>query len=224
MFHTPPNYGLSAKSDVPDKMAHRDVQGVRIALLAHHTSQMQAYKTYILTLVGSLLGVTALLLQLKSTPSISISPDTMKVVFVALGFITGTIFYSIARFAWYGQIVTATIFAPLGKRLRADSFWPEAKTLMGKVDDYINHYAGTDIDAKAERDARMRVWRWLFYLGVDQVRLFLFSGVIWLAITTVLVSAYQSSWSILGPVLVFVVIALAALTETRHHRRAGSIA
>jgi predicted nucleic acid-binding protein len=102
--------------DTPVALASADqVQKARIALLEHHTSQMQGYKYYILTLV---LGIFAVLDFWSRAQDLAISVfgvnlDSVTVAFIFLGFISGSIFYSVARMVCYGQTVGATTEAPI---------------------------------------------------------------------------------------------------------------
>jgi hypothetical protein len=107
---------MAQAEDTPEALASaKQVQRARIALLEHHTSQMQGYKYYILTLV---LGIFAVLDFWSRTPSLTISVpgvnlDSATVASILLGFIFGAIFYSFAKFVCYGQTVGATTQAPI---------------------------------------------------------------------------------------------------------------
>lgn len=131
---------MARAEDTPAALASAEqVQRARIALLEHHTSQMQGYKYYILTLV---LGIFAVLDFWSRVPNLAVSVlgvnlDSVTVASIFLGFISGAIFYSVARVVCYGQTVGATTQAPI---LAWDP-QEEERTLMQWLDKCISDWA-----------------------------------------------------------------------------------
>lgn len=82
------------------------VQPARIALLEHYTSQMQSYKTAVLTLfIGFFAGVEAIrLLQLPSALA-------LYLISLGSGTLPGGIFYCLARVGWYGKLAWCSLSA-----------------------------------------------------------------------------------------------------------------
>jgi len=108
--------------DSPDSFNANQVQEARIALLEHHTSQMQAYVDRGLTFFAALLGLLAAFIQFQGT----LHGTVTLLIFVALGFLCGCILFSLARFARYGMTVSAVVNAPLTIRAGGPQYvtWP----------------------------------------------------------------------------------------------------
>ena len=89
-------------------MASDPVREERIALLEHHSSQMQAYKIYAFSLIAGFFGVAQLVSALRLTPQVATT-----LVWLAIGFVAGGLFFCLGRFMWYGAMVSQTIIASL---------------------------------------------------------------------------------------------------------------
>jgi hypothetical protein len=138
------------------------VQEARIALLEHNTSQMQAYKTYILTLTGAFMALMTFLFQW----SINLNDLAIVTILVAMGFVVGVVFYSLTRFALFGELVGAIVYAPLGQNVKirgGPTYDSEAETLIGQLRDFAGHYAYEEL-----KNHRNLPWRWLYNLNIDR--------------------------------------------------------
>jgi hypothetical protein len=80
------------------------VREERIALLDHHSSQMQSYKIYALSLIAGFFGVVQSLPMFRLATQVAIT-----LVWLAMGFVAGGLFFCLGRFMWYGTMVTQTI-------------------------------------------------------------------------------------------------------------------
>jgi len=151
-------------SDITDSLENiadpKTVQKARVALLEHHTSQMQQYKYYMLTLALGFLATLDLWSRAKDFSSPWPYVDTLTIVRVVFGLVTALIFYSFARFIWYGKILSSTFLAPL-------TWHPEKRqdTLT-----YILHQCIAE-HARKEANRNRYPLRWLFHLGDKQPRL-----------------------------------------------------
>ena len=199
-------YELSEQLDLLTQDTPADkVQEARIVLLDHHTSQMQAYKDYILTLVGILLGLVGILLQLVTGSVKAPTFQAMIAAFVTLGFISGAILYSVAKFAWYGQVVGAVSVAPMGK----DS---KALSLIGQLGEYIGKYTEKEIEGMARKGRAMAIWRRLFNLGACESELLGVCLSVWCAVVVIgSALAYLVLWPLGLSVVIIIAIALAVL-------------
>jgi hypothetical protein len=126
------------------------VQKARIAVLEHFTSQMQQYKYYMLTLVLGFAGI------LDFWARAGEFPYRDWIVYVAVGIVFSLIFYSLARFVWYGKLVGAASFVSWTTGLKQE-------TVVGHLMD-LTHKG-------AQRRADPSPLRRLFYLGRDERRL-----------------------------------------------------
>jgi len=173
----------TSSSDSPDRFEQRQVQEARIALLEHHTSQMQAYVDRGLTFFGAFLALFAVFVQLSSTTSLN--PITVMTVFVALGFLCGCMLFSMARFARYGMTVRAVTKAPLIVKENG------SKTVLGQLDDCIGEWARKEMASDAigewKKKWKMKLWKILFDLGDDQTKSLRASVVLWVIVFVSLV-------------------------------------
>jgi hypothetical protein len=148
---------------------------------------MQAYKTYILTLTGAFLALTTFLFETSS----KLTELAIVMTLLAVGFVAGVMFYSLARFALFGELVGAIVYAPLGQNVKKEegpTYGSEAETLIGQLRDFAGHYAWEEL-----KKHRNSPWRWLYNLNINrrvdeknvmkessrQGRLLLISGLIW---------------------------------------------
>lgn len=193
----------------------KELREARNVLLEHHTSQMQGYRYHILALV---LGIFAVLDFWSRFGGIMLTMwlvDSGGLAWGALGFIVGAIFYSFGRFAWYGEIVRATVRAPMG-RIGAKEHL-KGRPFIGQVQYYIYLYALKRMD-----DGWWgRCWRLLCDLGFNQTRLLSLSGVVWsgsvFAYLVLLAARCPSNlcYAILSLIPLFVCVVLAACAKPK---------
>jgi len=164
------NLSTPANVDSPDKITPDKVQEARIALLEHYTSQMQAYINRGLTFFSAILTLAAFYFQFEQ----SLAPWARFVVTVGVGFLLGCIVFSIARFAFYGQVVHAASKGPL-------KIVGGAETLMGQLDDSITNWATNELDRQAAGSFRWELWRPFFKLGASQTKSLAVCAAIWTA-------------------------------------------
>jgi hypothetical protein len=113
-------------------------QRPRIALIEHHTSQMQSYKTHILTAAILILTVFEVWFRVE-TPNRGFA--VAGIMSVALGAILASAIAFVARATWFGQLVRSAVHAPMGTQVSTDS-------LMGKLDDEITRHAQLKVAEK----------------------------------------------------------------------------
>jgi len=152
-------------SDMTDSLENiadpKTVQKARVALIEHHTSQMQQYKYYMLTLALGFLATLDLWSRAKDFYSPWPYVDVLTIVRVVFGLVIALIFYSFARFIWYGKILSSTFIAPL-KMWRSEE---RQYTLTYHLHQCITEHA------RKEANRNRYPLRWLFHLGDKQLRL-----------------------------------------------------
>jgi hypothetical protein len=163
--------------DSPDRFNADQVQEARIALLEHHTSQMQAYVDRGLMFFAALLGVFAVFVQFQRT----LQNTVRLTIFVGLGFLCGCILFSIARFARYGMTLRAVAHAPL--RIKAG----DPSTLLGQLDTCIGEWAKQDIEDLAKRNWLWKLWKPFFQIGDSQAKSILAAALLWIIVVAILI-------------------------------------
>jgi hypothetical protein len=124
-------------ADIPDRLE----QEARVALLEHHTSQMQGYKIYLLTIAVGSVGLVEAYSRLEEW----IPPHYMRLYWpLVLGVMGAGAFYCAARIAWYGALS--------GKSLLASSDKEKTGTLIYQLDQGISIWARD----KKEREIRYK--------------------------------------------------------------------
>jgi len=136
-------------------------QEARIALLQHHTSQMQSYRVNILT------GVVVILMIVEVWLRVPTSNRTLTLVLImsgGLGAIIAIIAFYIARIVWYGQLAAST--TSVSKQPQTFD-----EPLIRQLDRSITTHAECEAQRKGERKVDW-VLKWLARHGehrnVDQ--------------------------------------------------------
>jgi hypothetical protein len=160
------------------------VQEARIALLEHHTSQMQVYVDRGVTFFGSFLALSAVFAQLSAEVNLNFA--TVTIVFIALGFLCGCVMFSLARFARYGMTVRAVTKAPLKVKKGG------SQTVLGQLDTCIGKWAEKEIKREAKgkwsKKWTWKLWKVIFDIGNDQIKSLLVSALLWMGIVFLLVA------------------------------------
>jgi hypothetical protein len=130
------------------------VEQARIALLQLHTSQMQAYKIYALTLLAGFFGVLQTLGTLGFAPTLSTT-----LVWLAGGVVAGGLFFCLGRFMWYGAMVSSTVCTSF-----TEADLQGAAPLMAQLQRRISSSAYEGWKAKGPA-------RWMIRLGFNRLQL-----------------------------------------------------
>jgi hypothetical protein len=144
--------GETSSSDLPDRFDRYEVQEARIALLEHHTSQMQVYVDRGVTFFGSFLALFAVFAQLSAEVNLNLT--TVIIVFIALGFLCGCVMFSLARFARYGMTVRAVTKAP--SKVKEGG----SQTVLGQLDICVGEWSEEEIKSEAKGEwSKKRTWK-----------------------------------------------------------------
>jgi len=118
----------------------RELQA-RIALVEHHTSQMQGYKTYILTVAILILTTFEIWFRVETCHR---GFPVNVIMSVALGAILASAIAFVARSMWYGQLVRSAVRGPAVTPVSAD-------LLMSQLDQDITHHAQRQVEIRTGR-------------------------------------------------------------------------
>jgi hypothetical protein len=157
-----------AMEEAVEELRRDREQKARIALLEHYTSQMQAYKVYVLTiLVAFFAGVESLrVLGFVGTFWLK------AFVSFGAGFLAAGFFFCLVRFMWYGAFVSYSIWP----RVVVDDR-PDADTLMYQL--------RTVFQENAKKEKRNAAATWMVNHGDKQALLFAVAGVVWFIVSVV---------------------------------------
>jgi hypothetical protein len=115
----------------------RELQA-RIALLEHHTSQMQGYKTYILTVAILILTTFEIWFRVGTCHR---GFPVNVIMSVALGAILASAIAFVARSLWFGHLVRSSVRGPPATPVHPDS-------LMSQLDRDITHHAQRQVEIR----------------------------------------------------------------------------